>query len=113
MRSLVVAGLLITSAAHAQTSPVFAPCAVCHTMKPGQNRLGPSLHGIVGAKKAAVPNFAYSPALKAEKGTWTPAELDAFLANPKAKVPGTRMVYPGMPDAAKRAALIAWMKAPN
>lgn len=110
MRWLLVASGLFAVQAQAQTSPVFAQCAACHTVKPGQNRLGPSLHGIVGARKAAVPNFNYSPALKAQKGAWTDAELDAYLANPRAKVPGTRMIYAGMADAAKRKALIAWLK---
>lgn len=106
---VALAGLTATSGA-AQTNPAFAPCAACHTVKAGQNRLGPSLFRIVGAKKAAVPGFNYSPALKAQKGVWSEAELDAYLANPRAKVPGTRMVYAGMPDAAKRKALIAWLK---
>jgi cytochrome c len=112
MRILLIgAALMVGSTAQAQTDPAFAPCAACHTVKPGQNRLGPTLHRIVGAKKAAVPNFNYSPALKAQKGVWSEAELDAYIANPRAKVPGTRMVYVGMPDKAKRAKLIAWLKA--
>jgi cytochrome c len=98
------------SAAAAQSNPSFVPCVACHTVKPGQNRVGPTLFGIVGGKKAAVPGFAYSPALKAQKGVWTEAELDAYIANPRAMVPGTRMVYPGMTDAAKRQRLIAWLK---
>ncbi len=106
---LAIAGLAGTPAA-VQTHPAFAPCAACHTVKAGQSRLGPSLFGIVGAKKAAVPGFNYSPALKAQKGVWSEAELDAYLANPRAKVPGTRMVYAGMPDAAKRKTLIGWLK---
>jgi cytochrome c len=57
-----------------------------------------------------VPGFAYSPAMKAQKGVWTEAELNAFIAKPAAKVPGTRMIYAGQPDAAKRVRLIAWLK---
>ena len=101
---------LAASAAQAQIDPSFAQCMACHTVKPGQNRLGPSLYRIVGAKKATVPGFAYSPALTARKGLWSEADLDAFIANPRAAVPGTRMVYAGMPDAAKRKRLIAWLK---
>ncbi len=107
---VLLAALLAASAAEAQTDPSFATCVACHTVKQGQNRLGPSLFGIVGQMKAAVPGFNYSPALKAQKGVWSEAELDAYIANPRAKVPGTRMVYAGMPDAAKRAKLIAWLK---
>jgi cytochrome c len=108
---LIGIALMVSGEAQAQTDPAFAPCSVCHTVKPGQNRLGPTLHRIVGAKKAAVPGFNYSPALKAQKGAWSEAELDAYIANPRAKVPGTRMAYAGMADKAKRARLIAWLKA--
>lgn len=98
------------SAAQAQTDPSFAQCAACHTVAPGQNRLGPTLYKIVGRPKASVPGFAYSPAMKAQKGVWTEADLNAYIANPIAKMPGTRMAYAGMKDAAKRARLIAWLK---
>ena len=101
---------LATSVAPAQTDPSFTQCVACHTVKPAQNRVGPTLFGIVGANKAAVPGFNYSPALKAQKGVWSEAELDAYIANPRGKVPGTRMVYAGMADAAKRERLIAWLK---
>lgn len=110
MRLFVLAMVAWSGVALGQNSPAFAPCAACHTVQAGQNRLGPSLFRIVGAKKASVPGFNYSPALKAQKGVWGEAELDAYLANPRAKVPGTRMIYAGMPDAARRKALIAWLK---
>ncbi|MBA2919235.1 MULTISPECIES: cytochrome c family protein [Sphingomonas] len=106
----IIAVLLGASSAAAQVDPSFAQCAACHTVAPNQNRLGPTLYKIVGRPKASVPGFAYSPAMKAQKGSWTEAELNAYISNPGAKVPGTRMVYPGMADAAKRARLIAWLK---
>lgn len=106
----LIAVVLCAGSASAQVDPSFAQCAACHTVAPNQNRLGPTLYRIVGRPKASVPGFAYSPAMKAQKGAWTEAELDAYIANPRAKVPGTRMVYPGMTDAAKRARLIAWLK---
>lgn len=102
--------MFCATAASAQMDPSFAPCSVCHAVKPGQNRLGPTLYQVVGRQKASVPGFAYSPAMKAQKGVWTEADLDAYIANPRAKVPGTKMIYAGMPDAAKRAKLIAWLK---
>jgi cytochrome c len=106
----LIAVLLGAGSAAAQVDGSFAQCAACHTVAPNQNRLGPTLYKIVGRPKASVPGFAYSPAMKAQKGVWTEAELNAYIANPRAKVPGTRMVYPGMTDAAKRARLIAWLK---
>ena len=102
--------LLGGGTASAQVDPSFAQCAACHTVKPGQNRIGTSLYKIAGRQKASVPGFSYSPALKAQKGAWSDAELNAYIANPRAKVPGTRMIYAGMADPAKRARLIAWLK---
>lgn len=112
MRILLGVGAILmgATAAPAQVDPSFASCTACHTVKPGQNRLGPTLYQVIGRAKAGVPGFNYSPAMKAQKGVWTEADLDAYIANPRAKVPGTRMVYPGMPDAAKRARMIAWLK---
>jgi cytochrome c len=106
----LIAIVLGAGAAQAQMDPSFAQCAACHTVAPGQNRLGPSLYKIVGRPKASVPGFAYSSAMRAQKGVWTEAELNAYIANPRAKVPGNRMVYAGMSDPAKRARLIAWLK---
>lgn len=111
MRTLMMLGMVLAGgAAHAQVDPSFAPCSACHAVKPGQNKIGPSLHRAVGAKKASVPGYAYSPAMKAQTGVWSEKELDAYLLNPRAKVPGTKMYYAGMPDAAKRATLIAYLK---
>jgi cytochrome c len=106
----LIAIFIWNNGAQAQMDPSFAPCAACHTVAPNQNRLGPTLYKIVGRPKASVAGFNYSPAMKAQKGVWSEAELDAYLTNPRAKVPGTRMVYAGIPDAAKRAKLIAWLK---
>lgn len=112
-RLILVGAALVVSpvAASAQTGAALAPCAICHSTKPGENRLGPTLSHVVGRPKAAIAGFAYSPAMKAQKGVWSEAALDAFLANPRAAVPGTRMIYSGMPDAAQRAKLIAELKA--
>jgi cytochrome c len=107
---LALAASLFGGAASAQVNPNFTQCAVCHSTTSGKNGLGPSLAKIVGRPKASAKGFAYSPAMKAQKGVWTEAELNAFVANPRAKVPGTRMIYGGMPDPRKRAALIAYLR---
>jgi len=89
----------------------FAACRACHTTnKGGQNKLGPNLYGIIGKPAASVPGVSYSAALKGSKLKWDEKTLDAFLANPSKKVPGTRMPI-GTPDPAKRAAIIAFLKA--
>lgn len=98
----------------AQTSgapAAFAACRACHTTnKGGKNGLGPNLYGIIGKPAASVPGVSYSAALKGSKLKWDEKTLDAFLANPSKKVPGTRMPI-GTPDPTKRAAIIAYLKA--
>lgn len=88
----------------------FMQCAACHSVESGKNGVGPSLHGIIGRPSAGVTPFNYSPALKAANLVWDEATLDQFIAKPMTLVPGTRMSYPGQPDAAKRAEIIAWLK---
>lgn len=111
----MVLGLMASPALAGQAAPdpgkqAFAPCAACHAVTPNTKRLGPSLHGVVGRPVASAPGFAYSPALKAKGGNWTPANLDAFLTDPRTWAPGNRMSYPGVKDPAKRAAIIAYLK---
>lgn len=82
-------------------------CAMCHVAGGGQ---GPNLKGVVGRRAGSLAGFAYTPALKGSGLTWTPANLDRFLTNPGAMVPGTAMVV-RINDAAQRAALIRYLAA--
>ncbi|NRD90007.1 hypothetical protein C8024_11875 [Sphingopyxis sp. BSNA05] len=94
----------------AEGKAAFANCAACHTLEQGApNGVGPNLFGIVGAGAGEVADFAYSDALKASGITWTAAELDSFIADPAAKIPGTTMVAGAIADAAKRQAVIAYI----
>jgi cytochrome c2 len=89
---------------------VFGSCAVCHPHEPsGGAGAGPNLHGVVGRRAASDPSFAYSDALRASRITWSEAELDAFLADPQARVPGTTMPFAGLKDPAQRAAVIRFL----
>lgn len=100
--------------AHAAGDPaagktIFARCAACHSIKDGENRVGPSLFGVVGRKAGTEPGFTYSPAMKGSGLTWTPAELESYLANPRQKLPGIKMIFAGLPAQADRDNLIAYL----
>jgi cytochrome c len=88
-------------------------CGICHTLQPGQNRLGPSLAGIIGRKAGTVAGFDYSEANNNSNVVWDEVQLDQYLSNPKQFMPGTKMIYPGMKDAEQRKALIAYLRDPK
>jgi cytochrome c len=84
-------------------------CALCHSPVAGQNKIGPSLFGIVGRKTGSIPGYSYSTANEAANLTWDVATLDKYLESPRATIPGTKMAYAGVKDADKRANLIAYL----
>ncbi|MCP5433476.1 MAG: c-type cytochrome [Alphaproteobacteria bacterium] len=84
-------------------------CGSCHVPDAPRNLAGPHLVGIVGRPAASVAGFAYSPALKAAGFAWTAEKLDAFLANPRATVPGTAMVI-AVAKPEDRASIIAYLR---
>src|SRR5436305_7971958 len=84
--------------------------AACHTFGKGEpNRVGPNLYGVIGRPKASAAGFDYSPALKSKGGNWTVDDLSAFLANPRAYAPGTKMSFAGLPRGSERADVIAFL----
>ncbi len=87
----------------------FTQCAICHSVEPGQNNIGPSLAGVVGRRSGSVAGFSYSPAMSSAGLTWNEANLNRYLGDPSGVVPGTTMALPGIPPA-DRAAIIAYLK---
>jgi cytochrome c len=71
--------------------------------------VGPSLHGIFTRKAGEIADFRYSPAMKRSGIVWTQDNLNKFITDPQAMVPGNRMPYAGMADAGARADLIAYL----
>lgn len=104
-------GAAITSGDVAAGAKVFKQCASCHTVTAGQNRVGPSLHKLVGRKAGTVPGFKYSKANLASGITWTEQELFVYLENPRAKIKGTTMAFVGLKDPKQRADVIAYIQA--
>jgi len=76
---------------------VFNQCKACHQVGPeAKNGVGPVLNGIVGRKAGEGASYNYSDANKNSGLTWDEATLRAYLTDPKAKVPGTKMIFPGI-----------------
>jgi cytochrome c len=108
--------LLLALAAQAQGvgdaqrgAQVFVQCKICHRLEAGKNMVGPSLHGLFGRKAGSVPGYAYSPAMKNANVTWNDDTLSKYLADPKAFVPGDKMVFLGIKDPSKLGDLLAYL----
>ncbi len=100
---------VLASADAAAGEKVFGKCKSCHKLD-GSDGIGPHLNGVVGRAKAASAGFGYSDALVAMAAdAWTPENLNAFLTNPKAYAPGTKMSFAGLPKIDDRANLVAYL----
>jgi len=119
MRARILIGALAllatVGAARADGDPArgekrFEECATCHSTQAGVNGVGPSLHDVFGRKAGGLDDYRYSPAMRRSGITWTPQTLDTFVADPQKAVPNNRMPFAGMPDAADRADLIAFLE---
>ena len=86
-------------------------CRECHTADKGDNRLGPTLYGVIGPKAGTEPGYAnYSAAVKDSSVVWSAATLDAWITNPDAFLPGNNMhPFAGVDDAALRARIIQYL----
>jgi len=104
MRTLMMtAGLLLASTTIGLAQDVekgeksFKKCLICHSIGPGaQNKVGPELNGLDGRKAGTAPNYSYSDANKNSGITWNEANFKEYIKDPKAKVPGTKMIFAGI-----------------
>ena len=116
-RIVIAASLLLAGSATAALAAdpaagekIFkTQCGICHTVVAGENRIGPTLFGVVGRPAGSVPGFNYTADHKKLGITWDAATLDKYLTNPRAMVPDTSMVYAGLKDDAQRADLVAYL----
>jgi cytochrome c len=90
---------------------VFLKCRACHQIGEGaKDAVGPVLNGVVGRKAGTYPDYNYSDANKNSGITWDVATLKEYLKNPRAKVPGTKMIFPGLPKEEDIDNVIAYLK---
>ena len=88
----------------------FVTCQTCHSGDAGVNKIGPSLHGIVGRHSGSIADYSYSAANKNSGIVWTPEKLFQYLEAPQRVVPGTKMSFAGFSDPQQRADVIAYLK---
>lgn len=90
---------------------VFGVCKLCHQIgENAKNGVGPNLNGLIGRKSGSVPGYSYSVANKESGITWDEATFREYIKDPKAKVPGTKMIYAGLKDEQKTNDLVAFLK---
>ena len=90
---------------------VFAVCKACHQIgETAKNSVGPVLNGVIGRKAGSVEGYSYSTANKESGITWDEPTFREYIRDPKAKVPGTKMIYAGLKDEQKTNDLIAFLK---
>jgi cytochrome c len=109
---------LVTVGVAAQAAPdaargeqIYARCLGCHAL--ASDRVGPRHCGVIGRRAASIADFDYSPAMKQSGLVWNEKSLNRFLTNPMRAVPGTSMTYAGVPVAADRDDLIAYLNKVN
>jgi cytochrome c len=94
----------------AKGATVFKQCMACHAVKEGENRVGPSMHAVVGRKSGSVAGYNYSAANKNSGIVWSEEQLYTYLEAPQKIVVGTKMSFAGLKKAQDRADVIAYLK---
>ena len=75
----------------------FKKCLPCHDIgDDARNKVGPLLNGLAGRKSGTVEGFSYSDANKNSGLTWDEATFKDYIKDPRAKIPGTKMIFPGI-----------------
>ena len=100
----------IIEAAQDETQTFAALCIGCHNISTEVRGIGPSLFDVVDRRIGSRQSYRYSAAMARSRGLWTEARLDAFLRDPAADMPGTKMEFEGISDPATRTALIGYLK---
>ena len=110
--AMVAAMPVAASAADAEAGKtVFNKCKACHQVGEGaKNAVGPNLTGVIGRKAGSEEGFNYSEAMKNSGLTWDEATFEEYITNPRAKVPGNKMVFMGLKSEDDRKNLFEYLK---
>ena len=108
LAALLAGGAPARAADAARGAQVFQACAACHADQP--EAMGPTLKSVVGRASAAVPGYRYSGPMRRANLIWTEDNLREYIADPQAKVPGTRMPFGGLRDPGQIDDLLAYIK---
>lgn len=94
----VAASTSVAVAADVEAGAVqFRKCTPCHSIGEGAtNKVGPILNGLEGRKSGSIPGFNYSEANKNSGITWSHEAFKSYITDPRAKIPGTKMVFAGI-----------------
>lgn len=106
--------LTVTGAAYAQDAAagqqVFRMCMPCHSIGPGaKTKLGPELNGLDGRHSGTAAGYNYSEANKSSGIVWNKNTFEKYINDPRAMIPGTKMIFPGIRDPKKVADLWAYV----
>ena len=118
IKTALAASLLLAAAASgaqaqdaAAGEKVFLKCKVCHQVgETAKNAVGPVLNGVIGRQSGTVEGYSYSEANKNSGLTWDEATFQEYIKNPKAKIPGTKMIFAGLTNDAEIDNILAYLK---
>lgn len=117
LRWVVAAGVMLALPAVASAQDAAAgkkafttKCGACHSIGPGAKaKVGPELNGLIGRKAGSIEGFAYSDSMKNSGITWDDVAFKEYIADPKKKVPGNKMLFPGVKDELERDDITAYL----
>ena len=115
--AMLCAALILAATAQARAQDAaageqsFKKCFPCHSIGEGaKNKVGPELNGLDGRHSGTAPGYIYSAANKNSGIVWSEQTFKEYITDPRAKIPGTKMIFPGISNAKERDDLWAYLK---